>query len=763
MTSPGGNIVEIRVVTKDQSAAGLNAATANVKKFATAVDGGSGSAGAALDSAEKKAKGLGSVLGNVGTIAGGILAADVIREGAQRVMALMHSTVEAASSLGESVNAVQKTFGESSAAVLDWGENNAAAAGLSTRAFNQMATPLGAMLKNQGLSLDEVSDHTLKLTQRAADMASVFNTDVTDALTAIQAGLRGEQDPLERYGVSLSAVAVEAKALADTHKTSTAQLTAAEKATARLNLIYEQTASTAGDFAQTSDGLANSQRIAAAEIENAQAKLGQTFLPIMAKAAQVSGNFAEAISAVPGPVAAAAAAVAVAGAGLLVFAPRIMATKEALEAMTTSQSRVTRGAGQMAIGIGKAGAGLAAITVAAQILGSTMNTSLNPQIEAFTGGLEEWAKSARLAGEAQRLLGDDADKLDATLVNAASSSYGFGKTLETWLPFLAAADQSATKVGERMSALDQGLAQMVQSGHGEDAAKIFAIVASHADEQGISIDRLKELLPQYSGAIEVAARSTDKLADANKGAAASLDEVTKKFNDLIDAALGTEEAEDAVANTVARLTEQIKKQKEAGEAGAGSLDRNTQAGRDNADMVRTMVRQYQDLATQYQEAGKSTDGLGQKLEDQLIAMGISREEAHRYAEQIYGLGQALQSIPQKVTAEIIIRQTIQETHREEARMYKRTGGISGAAGGGPRSNQTWVGEEGPELVDLPPGTMVHSNPDSMRMAGGAATPVQVNISFAATGDTLLDALILQLRKYIRVDTGGDVQLSLGRR
>ncbi|MFF4933572.1 phage tail tape measure protein [Streptomyces griseofuscus] len=48
---------------------------------------------------------------------------------------------------------------------------------------------------------------------------------------------------------------------------------------------------------------------------------------------------------------------------------------------------------------------------------------------------------------------------------------------------------------------------------------------------------------------------------------------------------------------------------------------------------------------------------------------------------------------------------------------KATGGIVGAAAnGGLRSNLTWVGEQGPELLDLPAGSRVWSQPDSQRMA-----------------------------------------------
>ncbi|MEV0526054.1 phage tail protein [Streptomyces sp. NPDC050439] len=54
---------------------------------------------------------------------------------------------------------------------------------------------------------------------------------------------------------------------------------------------------------------------------------------------------------------------------------------------------------------------------------------------------------------------------------------------------------------------------------------------------------------------------------------------------------------------------------------------------------------------------------------------------------------------------------------ERAFRRKATGGVVGAAAaGGPRSGLTWVGEQGPELADLPVGSRVYSNPDSLRKA-----------------------------------------------
>lgn len=90
------------------------------------------------------------------------------------------------------------------------------------------------------------------------------------------------------------------------------------------------------------------------------------------------------------------------------------------------------------------------------------------------------------------------------------------------------------------------------------------------------------------------------------------------------------------------------------------------------------------------------------------------------------------------------------------------GGITGAAGGGPRSNTTLVGEYGPELVDLAPGSRVRSNADSRRIAsagngGGGPIVIQLMIAGQTIGDIVLDPL----RKTIATK-GGNVQAVLGR-
>ena len=195
-------------------------------------------------------------------------------------------SIDAASDLQESGNAVNVVFGESADIMHEFGQSAAENVGLAESEFNQLGAVTGAFLKNLGYDQGTAAEETINLTERAADMASIFNTDVSTALQAIQSGLKGEFNPLEQFGVKLNAAAIEAKALEMGLADQNGELDDNAKAQAALALIYEQTNQFAGDFKNTSDGLANSMRITTAQLKDAAANLGQQLLPYVLQAVQ---------------------------------------------------------------------------------------------------------------------------------------------------------------------------------------------------------------------------------------------------------------------------------------------------------------------------------------------------------------------------------------------------------------------------------------------------------------------------------------------
>lgn len=186
-----------------------------------------------------------------------------------------------ASDLNESQNATNVVFGQSSKVISDFATGAAKEAGLSMRQVNELVTPIGASLQNYGFSADQAANNSVALSKRAADMASVFNTSVPEALEAIQSGLRGEADPLEKFGVGLNDAAVRAKAVKMGLAKIPSEVSDNAKQHARLALIMDQTSKFQGDFVRTSGEAANAAKINAAEQENLRAKLGQGVLPVM--------------------------------------------------------------------------------------------------------------------------------------------------------------------------------------------------------------------------------------------------------------------------------------------------------------------------------------------------------------------------------------------------------------------------------------------------------------------------------------------------
>lgn len=97
--------------------------------------------------------------------------------------------------------------------------------------------------------------------------------------------------------------------------------------------------------------------------------------------------------------------------------------------------------------------------------------------------------------------------------------------------------------------------------------------------------------------------------------------------------------------------------------------------------------------------------------------------------------------------------------------FEAHGGVVGAAENGATSNgMTWVGEAGPELLDLPPGTQVHTAGDSQRLAAqanGMSNSGPIIINFVVDGKVLQQATVEPNRKFVRDNFGGSVQAAYG--
>jgi hypothetical protein len=205
--------------------------------------------------------------------------------------------VTSASDFAEQGAAVGQVFGDAGGDIQKFASTGATALGQSKVQILEAAKQFGIYGKAAGLAGKDNANFSTNLVSLATDLASFNNTSVDDALMALGAGLRGESEPLRKYGVLITETAMKNKGMelgigtmTKTAKGFTYTMTEQEKIIARNALVFEQTATQQGDFARTSEGLANQQRILAAQTENFGIQVGTALLPTLTNLASFANT-----------------------------------------------------------------------------------------------------------------------------------------------------------------------------------------------------------------------------------------------------------------------------------------------------------------------------------------------------------------------------------------------------------------------------------------------------------------------------------------
>jgi hypothetical protein len=188
--------------------------------------------------------------------------------------------VDAASALNEQISASNIVFGKQAKSVQAWAKTGAEAFGLSQTEALKAANAYGNMFATVGLGQKDITNMSKNMVQLAGDMASFHDQDPTEMLQNLRSGLSGEAEPLRKFGILISDASVKTFAYTNGIAKAGAELTEAQKVQARYGLIMEQSTKAQGDFARTSDSVANQQRTLAAQNENTAATFGKVLLPV---------------------------------------------------------------------------------------------------------------------------------------------------------------------------------------------------------------------------------------------------------------------------------------------------------------------------------------------------------------------------------------------------------------------------------------------------------------------------------------------------
>lgn len=189
-------------------------------------------------------------------------------------------SIKKASDLQQSLGGVESVYKEFAGEMVRQSEMAAEKVGLSMEQYQRVGVLTGTLLKNAGIPMKQLASQTDVLVTLAADLAATFGGSVEEAANAMNAALRGEFEPIRKFGIALSQAQIQEKALTMSHKDSVDQLTKRDKVLATQALLLEQGADASGQFARESDTLANRQQVLTAKFENLSAEMGEKLLPI---------------------------------------------------------------------------------------------------------------------------------------------------------------------------------------------------------------------------------------------------------------------------------------------------------------------------------------------------------------------------------------------------------------------------------------------------------------------------------------------------
>jgi len=228
---------------------------------------------------------------------------------------LLRSAKNLASEAEQAVGGVEAVFKEHADGILAASEAAEQGLGLSRSAYQELATLSGALLKNKGI--EDFANQAQRLIDLGGDLAAQYGGSTKEAVEAINSALRGENNPIERYAITLNEATIQAELAAK----GITGLTGAEleqaKTMARVDILMRQSADALGARAREAGTAQVAEENLRAQWENQRAELGQKLLPVytgfiqtmntgvlpaMSKSAGVAADLAGALNDLPGPL-----------------------------------------------------------------------------------------------------------------------------------------------------------------------------------------------------------------------------------------------------------------------------------------------------------------------------------------------------------------------------------------------------------------------------------------------------------------------------
>lgn len=683
------------------------------------------------------------------------------------IAAALGYAVKSASDLNESVNVTAITFKDASGEVEKF-VKNAANIGLSERAARTATGSFGGLLNNMGYTREESAKLSIQLATLSSDLGSAFNKEPAEAATALASALRGEQEPIRAFNVSLDDATTRTKAVAMGLAATTAEVDKHALTQARLAIIMEQTKDQSGDFLKTQDGLANKTRQLQADMENQAATLGTKLLPVALDAAKgisgVADMFGKLSETEQYALLGLAGFVAVLGPSLTVIG-NVAKTVSGLQRAFAALGVINT--------VGIAGVGIALGLIGYQIA-HTMDQydKFKQHIEANleTNSLDDFREAInKTTAEGERLLNGTRGLVGMFRVDLALAA--------------SRAADDATKLKQAYDEENTAVDALTRA-TGLTREEVIKLANAHGVNLTGDINKTLEAMAPYTaqlGSTNLAANtlenSTHDLSDATADTSKKYDALREALDSVFGNMVDADEATRNLKDQTRELSDALKDSK-------GSIDINTEAGNKAGLQFDATMHAVDDYVQSLTNAGKiGTDSASQtnayrtKLEELQNQFPGLRGQIQGYIDDLNN--KVPKDVPTKVSVNNVdpaiaeanrLKQALAENIDIEwhARNLTAGGGGGGGgggawghkgdnarAGGGPVDPGRWymVGEEGPEIVRFGAAGYVNNAHETREMVSGAGdVNVQMHI-YGVTDASGFEAAVPQLSRALAAGVG----------
>lgn len=418
-------------------------------------------------------------------------------------------------------------------------------------------------------------------------------------------------------------------------------------------------------------------------IKDAAIDAGAVMLPMIAGVAETVADLAGVFSSLPAPVQGGITALgglvgvaALAGGGFLLLLPKLRESSEALR--TLGRGGEIADAGLRKVGKGAVVAGaIAGVGLAlAKIVESDYMSKIDDGMGRVTLALTEVANEAPGAAAGldelfQNIDGEaitgEVDNIDEALRRTFDKSAGerFNDFGEKWINAATGIEGSSQILAGSWERVDKGLADMVTSNNAEGAKKAFEEIEKAAEKQGITVEQLAAIFPEYGDALHGASAAQadaassgeaveESLADVGLAADGAVESLTDYLDSLFAAGLATQsvmQAQSSYQQSLEGVDEALKQMRESEEdmgnilnKSKDAFDLTSDAGRLAQDTFLGIADAGRGMATAMADAGESQDEIQDSLKgtyNDLIdageQFGLTAEQAKTLARDVLGV------------------------------------------------------------------------------------------------------------------------------